>query len=384
MKKTLLILGSSVLWICGMSQPFGEFVKDAGRMPVASRQAKADSFLAANPHLPYTEHDTVCYFIYKGAATIVSVAGDPTGWQPGKIKMQKLSGTELWYAVKYFEPDTRIDYKIVVDTRQWILDPFNPNTVKSGFGVNSELRMPRYVRPPETVFDPAVPHGTIVDTIFASKSLGNSRTVKIYLPAGYSTKGNAYPAVLFHDGLEYITLGSACIILDNLIAEKRIRPVIGIFLPPVDRNPEYSDEKRDLYTSFIVSELMPAIDAAYHTSRDPHNRATAGISNGGNAALYLGMMHPESFGKIAAYSSNIIPQISKTFARGEKLDLVIYLDIGEYDIDMLIPMAEDFAAILKERRYNYRYYTWHDGHSWANWRDHLGLSLEQFFPADKE
>jgi enterochelin esterase-like enzyme len=384
MKKAVLIVVLSLCWVCVRTQPFGEFLTYVNGLPAASRHAKADSFLLANPRLPYTDHDTVCYFIYKGGATTVSVAGDPTGWKPGKINMQKITGTDLWYATWFTYKDTRIDYKIVVDTSQWILDPGNPYTVKSGFGVNSELRMPGYIPPRETFYDPAVPHGTVIDTMLTSKIMGDSRAVKIYLPAGYNAGGKRYPVVLFHDGFEYITLGGACIVLDNLIAEKRIRPVIGIFLPPVDREPEYSGDRKDRFTTFIVSELMPAIDRNYRTSSDPHDRATVGISNGGNIALYLGMKHPESFGKVAAYSSNIIPLISRTFSKGEKLDLEIYLDIGKYDIDILIPMAEEFAAILKERGYVYHYYTWNDGHSWANWRDHLAISFGQFFPSEKE
>jgi enterochelin esterase-like enzyme len=47
-------------------------------------------------------------------------------------------------------------------------------------------------------------------------------------------------------------------------------------------------------------------------------------------------------------------------------------------------MAENLVSIMKEKGYTYRYYTWNDGHSWANWRDHLGISLVQFFPSDKK
>jgi enterochelin esterase-like enzyme len=125
---------------------------------------------------------------------------------------------------------------------------------------------------------------------------------------------------------------------------------------------------------------MPAIDAKYHTSRDPRDRATIGISNGGNIALYLGVTHPECFGKIAAYSSNVIQEIPKTLAQSENMDLEIYLDIGTYDIGGLIPMVDNLARLLDRKGYSYKYYKWHEGHSWGSWKGHLGVALKEFYP----
>lgn len=377
------VLIAFVLCLIGMTvlpQSFYRFIASMEPLPASLRQAKADSFMGATRTFPYIESDTLCHFIYKGPTTSVSVAGDFTGWQPGKITMLKISGTDFWYCTKYFEPDARLDYKFVVDTSNWITDPNNPNSCRSGFGSNSELRMPRYTDAPETIYDPATPPGRVRDTLFSSTILGNARTVKIYLPPGYGTSGKGYPVVVFNDGLEYITLASACIVLDNLIAKRQIRPVIAVFVPPVEREPEYAENKRDLFVSFICGELMPAIDANYHTSRNPRDRATFGISNGGNISLYLGMSRPECFGKIAAYSSNVIPQISGKFAKSDKMELEIYLDMGTYDIDVLIPMVDSFAGILERKGYSYKYYKWHEGHSWCSWKGHLGVALKQFFP----
>ena len=383
MSRIILILFLVVASITGRAQSFTDFVHYLNQLPIQSRQSKADSFFAANPVLPYIEMDTVCRFLFKGQATTVSIAGDMTQWQPGKIVMTRIAGTDLWFGTFYFNPDARIDYKIVADSN-WILDPLNPYTCRSGFGVNSELRMPQYRQAPESVYNSAVPQGIVRDTLFASSVLGNSRLIRVYLPAGWNKSAGPYPVVLFHDGIEYTTLANATVILDNLISEQRTRPVIAVFIAPADRNPEYSGDSRDKYGSFIVKELMPVLGLKYHISNDPHDRATAGISNGGNAALYLGCRHPESFGKIAAFSSNVIPEVTKAFSKDKKMDLEVYIDIGRYDIDALIPMAENLVSILKEKGYTYRYYTWNDGHSWANWRDHLGIALEQFFPASMD
>ena len=194
-------------------------------------------------------------------------------------------------------------------------------------GTNSELRMPGYVVPPETSYYSDIPHGTIVDTSFFSNKLYNRRNVKIYLPSGYTVK-KQYRVIVFHDGLEFVSLADILNILDYLIAHHEIEPVIGVFVPPVDRESEYAGNKMDEFTSFIVNELMPVIDQRFATNKDPGKRATFGISDGGNIALYIGMKHPEIFGKIAAMSSDVKTVISSGFQNSAKMNLEFYMDVG--------------------------------------------------------
>lgn len=379
MRRVVFSVVLSLFCLTSVPQSFSRFIADIESLPEQSRQAKADSFMRTAGSFPLIEPDSGCHFIYKGPANSVTVAGDFTGWKPDNVSMMNIQGTDLWYCTKYFEQDARLDYKFVVNLENWILDPNNPNICKSGYGPNSELRMPRYIVSPETIHDLMVPPGWIIDTLISSTILGNSRTVKIYLPAAYRTDGKEYPVVLFHDGLEYITLANACIILDNMIAKKQIRPVIAVFVPPVDREPEYVGDRKDLYAGFICGELMPAIDAKYHTSRDPHDRANIGISNGGNISLYIGVTHPECFGKIAAYSTSVVQEIPGKLAKTENMDLEIYLDMGTYDIGGLIPMVDNLARMLDRLGYPYTYNKWHEGHSWGSWKGHLGVALKKFY-----
>ena len=360
------------------AQDFAHFLGYVSSLPENQREAKVDSFMSATHNFPLTESDTLCNFIYQGAAQSISVAGDFTGWSPD-VPMMKITGTDFWYCSTRFESDARLDYKYVINGSSWLLDPKNPYTCTGGYGPNSELRMPGYAVPPEISYYASIPHGTIKDTTFYSNSLGNTRQVKIYLPPGYNIL-RQYPVILSHDGLEYITLGNVSNILDYLIHHQEIEPVIGIFVPPVDRESEYAGSKKDAFTAFIVNELMPVIDQKYTTSRDPHKRAMLGASNGGNIALYIGMKHPESFGKIAAQSSNVETVISQTFQNTDKMDLELYMDIGKYDIAGLIPLVNNFIQVLRNKHYVYQSKEWHEGHSWGNWKGHLGNALRQFFP----
>ncbi|MCX6306582.1 MAG: alpha/beta hydrolase-fold protein [Bacteroidetes bacterium] len=379
MKKLLILVLFAAFGIHVQGQTFARFLTRINSLPEGQRQAVADSFMNAGSSFPFTEEDTLVHFVYNSAAQSVDMAGDATGWNPN-ISFTNIPGTTFRYFSTNYETDARLDYKFVINGSNWILDPRNPNTCIGGYGPNSELRMPGYLLPPEIAFYAVIPHGTISDTTFYSSSLGNSRPVKVYLPPGYPSGSNAYPVILFHDGPEYLGLGKTANIFDYLISEHLMTPVIGVFVPPVDRSAEYAGSKIDKFTEFINGELMPVIDARYKTSKDPSRRAMAGASDGGNISLYIGMKHPEQFGKIAAQSSDVIPVISQTFSTGPKLNLELYIDIGTYDIAALIPMVHGLRDILQAKGYNYQFREWHEGHSWGNWKGHLGLVLMQFFP----
>ncbi len=378
--RIFYIVVSLLLTASLQGQTFSDFVLYLNDLPSQERQAKVDSFMNANEHLPLYENDTICNFVYQGNAQSVSVPGDATGWDPTVYTMSNIENTDFWYLTKVFASDTRLDYKFVLNGNNWILDPKNPLTVLGGFGPNSEMAMPLYVQPPEIQYYPDIPHGTIFDTTFYSSQLGNSRQIKVYLPPYYETSPDKYPVVLFHDGLDYLNLAYAKNVLDYFLSSDCSRPVIAVFVPPVNREPEYAGSQINEFTGFIVDDIIPWVDGRFRTKTEPANRLVLGASNGGNISLWIAMKHPEVFGKVAAYSSNVIDEIATTFADGPILNLDFYLDIGTYDIDVLIPMVHNFRDILDNRGYPFVFNEWNDGHSWGNWRAHIDNSLNYFFP----
>jgi enterochelin esterase family protein len=185
--------------------------------------------------------------------------------------------------------------------------------------------------------------------------------------------------ILFHDGLEYISLASANNVLDYLIHHQRIDPVIAVFVPPVNRTNEYAGSLQNKFTKFIIEEIIPWVDARFRTMATPEKRAVLGASYGGNISLWFGMNHPEIFGNVAAQSSYIQGSIVSGFQNGAKLDLKIYTILGTYDIASLLPMVRSFIPILDAKGYTYQYHEYHEGHSWGFWRAHIDDALEMFF-----
>lgn len=378
MRSLLCTILLSLAAIPAASQSFSDFLIRVNIAPEQRRQYLVDSMLATVPLFPLAESDTMVWFLYKGTAQEVAVSGDMNNWNDAQSPLQRLSTTDLWYRRDRYAPDARLDYKFIVNGT-WILDPRNPHTVSGGFGPNSELRMPEYVPPPEIHRVTGVPQGSLVDTTFTAPLLNNSRLVRVYLPAGYEQDDTRYPVVLFHDGLDYLALGNAANVLDNLIDQGRIPPCIAVFVPAVNRTPEYAGPQIDTYTDFIVNTVMRRIDARFRTRTEPEARAVMGASNGGNISLYIAMKHPEVFGNVGAQSSNIIAPIFDRFETDPLLPLRLYLDLGTYDIAMLIPMVRGFVPVLQAKGYDYQYQEFHEGHSWGNWRARIDDALVFFF-----
>lgn len=359
---------------------FKGFLTELNARPEYDRPPLVDEYMNALTGIPHVEQDGLAHFLYRGDPESVSIPGDANGWNPAAYPMKRVAGTNLWHYTHAFELNARLDYKFVINGRDWILDPLNCHKIEGGFGLNSELRMPRYLPPQEVEFHPEIPHGTIREQTLHSSILGNSRAIAVYTPPAYDRTEASFPVAVFHDGFDFLSLGHANNIIDFLIARKRIAPLIGVFVPPIDRNVEYAGAQMAPFYAFIVDELLRFVDRNFRTKRRAIDRATIGASNGGNIALWSGLSYPETFGNIAALSSNVTAAVFNGYENSPRLNLKFYLDIGTYDIAQLIPMVKRFIELVRSKGYPYLFRRYHEGHSWGNWRAHLGRALRYFFP----
>lgn len=362
---------------------FSAFLERVTSASNSFRQSVVDSFMTTISSFPFVEEKTIAYFLYQGNANSINVPGDANEWNTRAFPMVRIAGTNLWFRQAIFEPDARLDYKFFLNDSTWILDPLNPHLVSGGGGPNSELAMPDYVQPPEIEFYPNISHGTLRNTTISSTILGNARTILVYTPPSYATALNdSFPVMLFHDGWDYVTLGKANNVLDYLISKKRIQPVIAVFVPPVNRNDEYAFNLTSKFESFIVNELMPAIDAQYRTKRDPASRAMIGLSLSGLITTQICYNRPESFGLCASFSPSYWAKDMAVFNQvviGRKKKVKFYLDWGKYEIIIMLN-ARAMRERLKALNYELNWNEWHEAHSWGSWRAHIDNALEYFFP----
>ena len=358
---------------------FSDFITSVYQAPADEKQALVDSFLQwadSATGIPYIE-DTTAYFLYLNESNPqVAVAGDFTGWDPTNQDFIPLSGTNLFYAAYQFENDARLDYKLVVNGN-WMLDPLNPSTCSGGYGPNSELSMAGYIQPPE-IQAYTIPHGSLFSTTFSDTTQGRTREVKIYTPPGYDQGTHSYRSIYFHDGNEQIALGFTENVLDFLISQELIPPVIAIFVDPINRMEEYSYDYN--FMDMFVNELVPWIDGQYRTMPEAEHRAVAGVSLGGLASLLFTLQHPDVFGNCGAYSPAIwFGDLIDQYEASEVLPIKIYMDAGTYE-PSIYNSSMSLKGVLEAEQWNLQWRSWHEGHSWGAWRAHLDDALTYFWP----
>ncbi len=379
----LLLLFSTVIY--SQSQ-FIQFINHVNSLTdPAQKTAAVDSFIiyARTVGIPFIE-DSTSNFICLGNYNSVTVAGDFNNWSSNASPLTRLSQTNFWYRSHNFELDARLDYKFVVNSSTWILDPENPHTCSGGFGPNSELAMPDYIQPWEIQYNPNILHGTVLSKSIYSTNTSVTYQLNIYLPPGYDTlSALTYPAVYFQDGGEYISLASAVKVIDNLIDSNKIKPLIGVFVTPNNRNEEYAYSKRNQYRLFFVNELVPYIDNNYKTIESPDKRLVLGDSFGGNISALISYNHPEVFGLCGLHSAAFWPNSYEALVliTSGPIKPIKWSSIwGTYE--SLYPELRSFRDFLLGNNCQLDWLERPEGHSWGLWRASLDRMLEYFFPAN--
>ena len=105
--------------------------------------------------------------------------------------------------------------------------------------------MPDWIFPKEINFDPGINHGEFspYDSLY-SKNLNYTVYFRVYVPYNYENL-SALPSIYLTDGQEYSNPDLGCMInvLDNMISQKRIKPVVAVFVDP-RLNLDYNENLR--------------------------------------------------------------------------------------------------------------------------------------------
>jgi len=168
---------------------------------------------------------------------------------------------------------------------------------------------------------------------FYSKELNNSRNIRIYLPKSYDKSyEKRYPVLYMHDGQNlfngsdntWIASWNMDRTVDKLVAEYKMPEIIVVGIDNnEDRGNEYchfnpqrkylgrmgsfenqreKNPKGLLYEKFIIESVKPYIDICFRTLSDRNNTGLMGSSLGGLVTYFIGMHHPDVFGKLGILS----------------------------------------------------------------------------------
>jgi enterochelin esterase family protein len=156
--------------------------------------------------------------------------------------------------------------------------------------------------------DPTDPAKLIVTT---SHPAPYTRRVAVYVPKQY-VPGTAAPLIVGADGPDPLLFAA----LDNLIAQKRVPPMIAVSIgngsgdaQGSQRGLEY-DTMSGRYAEFVETEVLPLVEkeANVKLTKNPEGRATMGCSSGASAALTMAWYHPELYHRVLSYSGTYVNQ----------------------------------------------------------------------------
>ena len=159
-----------------------------------------------------------------------------------------------------------------------------------------------------------VPHGNVQQILFPSPSTKTSRRAFVYTPPGYgSDKSKRYPVLYLQHGwgedeTAWSNQGHANLIMDNLIAEGKIKPFIIVMTYGMTNEIKWGGIRSFDITPFqtvLCDELIPYVDAHFNTIADQPHRAMAGLSMGGMETHTITLNKPEVFSHYALLSGGI-------------------------------------------------------------------------------
>jgi len=249
---------------------------------------------------------------------------------------------------------------------------------------------------------------------FASKYLPDARDVIVYLPPGYEDDSHqAYPVLYLHDGQNLFDGRTSFVKgktwqvrehADAAIEAGEVEPliIVGIYNTGDRRLAEYTHEhnrqmeggEADAYGNLVIHELMPWIAGNYRVRHDRHATGMGGSSLGALVTLYLGLRHPQHFGKLAVLSpsvwwgnKSILGQLNEHAPQIWDRPR-IWLDVGDREGSRAVRDVEHLARRLKANGWRGSE-TMHfekvrgGTHDEASWAARVRPMLKFLFPASE-
>jgi enterochelin esterase-like enzyme len=311
-------------------------------------------------------------------------------WTKDPIPMKK-DDEGVWKAEVSSIPSGVWEYSFSVDGLN-VVDPQNPLLKPQRSPQKSILHIPS--NPPALWDWQDVPHGTVHQHAFWSKSLNSLRDVWVYTPPGYETADDRkYPLLVLQHGsgdnhAAWVMHGKAHWIADNLIAKNNAVPMVIVML---DGHPRGSvrwgeagnrSSAMEAFTRELKEDALPLVDSLYRVEKGPDKRAIAGLSMGGGQSLTVGFTNVNLFAWIGAFSSAPPEQsITDAFlgnpeAANNRLRL-LWIACGKGDF--LLERNQTLINALKEKGIRHEWNLTDGDHSWPVWRIYLGDFLPKLF-----
>ena len=358
---------------------------------------------------------TVTFRLFAPKAVTVEVTGDflPAGTQAAAMKEEK--GGVWTYTSARLEPEL-YSYRFRVNGMD-MLDPSNVYRCRDIASFQNIFIVTHAKGDKGWLYDVNdVPHGNVSKVWYPSPTLKSTRRMTLYTPPGYD-RGGRYPVLyLLHgaggDEDAWTTLGRAAQVIDNLIAEGKVKPMIVVMpngnancdAAPGEWTPRsiapgaasmYKPSFRAHQASQPVAsteesfkDIVSYVDKNYRTLANKKNRAICGLSMGGFHSFATSKLYPDLFNYIGLFSAAVLVQgldqqhISAEVEQQlktlfQKKPALYWIAIGRDDF--LYGNNKDYRAYLDSKGYSYEYVETDGGHIWRNWRIYLTEFAQRLF-----
>lgn len=404
-------LGAGALLVALLSLPVALAEQAQGGEAAPGRGAAVRPPLSPEIH----PDKTVTFRLSAPKATEVTLNGS---WENGtNIKMTK-DDKGIWSVTAGPLGEQLWGYWYLVDGVK-ALDPGNGETQRDGMRYDNLLMISGPYSDPWTFQD--VPHGTIRIVWYPSPTLKQDRRrMYVYTPPGYEANQTRYPVLyLLHGGGgdedAWVTMGRANIILDNLIAAGKAKPMIvvmpnGNASQTVSQGYGYGPTPRPQavmapappslqaaagggragagpggaarrppqpyagsYPESLVKDVIPFVEKTYRVIADKDDRAIAGLSMGGGHTLMATNNNPGVFGYIGVFSSGprTVDAEFETQLEAVKAGGVKFYWTGAGTTDMAREGTMNLHALLEKDGFKTTYKEIPGRHYWFLWRDFL-------------
>jgi enterochelin esterase-like enzyme len=354
-------------------------------------------------------------FLYRAPADtrVVAMFGAPDGAPgmplPGYARLERLTGTSVFAHSALVNPAARIAYILVpgddfgpptgfpdMRKRRPLMryDALNKHPQRWGSACApsrpfcSRIDLPKAPSQPLFMVHRETPAGDVVEVKVESKPLGNQRQVLVYTPPGFTPNGPVYPLVVMSDGDAAIAALGIPLVLDELIATRRIPPVVVLLVGNADRGKELSGNSA--FADFVALDLVPWVRRSYHTTKDPRLTVVAGSSLGGLAAAFAAARHPAVYGNVLSQSGAFgwSPDdadggeaLARDYSTRPRLPLRFWVEAGTLENGSPMPNSNLLSTnrhmrdVLVARGYEVSYREFAGGHDPFNWRGTIGDGL---------
>jgi len=271
-----------------------------------------------------------------------------------------------------------------------LIDPSNPLMKPNLLNTQSEVHVPGPGSLPWEIND--VPRGIIHHHFYKSGIIGDNRDFYVYTPPGYSASAKIlYPTLyLLHgfsdDASAWTAVGRAQVILDNLIAQGKAKPMIvvmplGYGAPEIVtrgftafRDASLRQRNYQKFRDALINEVLPQVEASYMAAKDRNSRAVAGLSMGGAESLLTGLNSLDLFAWIGAFSSGGLPDdLQADFpgldSKANSQLRLLWIACGTDD--RLIEANRKFRDWLKSKGIQHTDIETPGAHTWMVWRRNL-------------